>query len=451
MASLARVGVRRLCTRPERVNAECAVTFASCDADALVPAVFDRLRAWNDDHILLFALSKSLPRTALGQLVSHITASVPPHARVGMLAPALSPALVPDAPSKPVHAAALAAVPAENAVTFRSTIRGAPRIAVGRWTMQKDLWQMGTELRADGLDRTGEWTSLWGRENAEEHVPESLAALQADELDALLVCTDPRPEGLWEGLDARFPHAHLIGATAALTPFETGREHTMLGAGVYENGAVGLAWRRPTSHLARTLGGLVPLGPRLVVTGSARGNIVSSLNDHNAAQQFLHLVLQRRAAPREHLDAAQLRALSSNVRRDDDFFLGLYASETDSMPLLVARIQAGHPVRGTLGLDTETELEGLARYAQVFRTKPHDDVLTDTPRDAKSGVQYMWVTENAAPAHVPLLAAPAAAGGVWTWEHTFLASAESSWFARIPGTRTRACAVPQSSVVLCRS
>lgn len=184
---------------------------------------------------------------------------------------------------------------------------------------------------------------------------------------------------------------------------------------------------------------------------SARGNIVSSLNDHNAAQQFLHLVLQRRAAPRENLDAGQLRALSSDVRRDDDFFLGLYASETESMPLLVARIQAGHPVRGTLGLDTETELEGFARYAQVFRAGTHDDVLADTPGDNKAGVQYMWVTENAAPAHVPLLAAPVAAGGVWTWEHTFLAGAESSWFARTPGTCTRACAVPQSSVVLRRS
>lgn len=267
MTSITRTGVRRLCTRPIRARAERAVTLASCESDALVPAVMDRLREWTDDHILLFALSKSLPRAALSQLVSHITTSVPPHARVGVLSPALSPALVPDAPSKPVHAAALAAVPAEDAVTFRSTIRGAPRIAVGRWTMQKDLWHMGTELRADGLDRTGEWTSLWGRENAEEHVPETLASLQADDLDALLVCTDPRPEGLWEGLDARFPHAHLIGATAALTPFETGREHTMLGTGVYEDGAVGLAWRRPTSHLTRTLGGLVPLGPRLIITG----------------------------------------------------------------------------------------------------------------------------------------------------------------------------------------
>ena len=178
---------------------------------------------------------------------------------------------------------------------------------------------------------------------------------------------------------------------------------------------------------------------------------MSSLNDHNAAQQFLHLVLQRRAAPRDHLDAAQLRALSSDVRRDDDFFLGLYATETDPVPCLVARIQAGHPVRGTLGLETETELEGLAQYAQVFRAKPHDDVLTDTPCAAHAGVQYVWASENAAPAHVPPLAAPVMARGVWTWEHTFLAGAESSWSARTPGTRTHACAVPQSSVVLHRS
>lgn len=324
--------------------------------------------------------------------------------------------------------------------------------------MQKDLWHMGTEVRADGLDRTGEWTSLWGRENAEERVPASLASLQPRDIDAMLVCTDPRPEGLWEGLDAQFPHAHIVGATAALTPFETGREHTLLGAGIYEDGAVGLAWRRPTSRLCRTLGGLVPLGPRLGVTGyvwytnsSARGNIISSLNDHNAAQQFLHLVLERRAAPREPMDRAQLRTLSSEVRRDDDFFMGLYAHENDEMPLLVARIQAGHPMRGTLGLDTQSELEGLARYAQVFRAAPHSHVLTDEPDGTQAGVQYMWVMEHATPAHVPQLAAPDAAGDVWVWEQLFLAGAESNWFSRTPDSRTRACAVPQSSVVLCRS
>ncbi|WFD23602.1 hypothetical protein MEQU1_002296 [Malassezia equina] len=399
-------------------QAERAITWASNDVEALVQAVMNTLRAWKDEHILLFALSKCLPRPALSQLVSQITTSVPPHARI---------------------------------VTFRSTIRGVPRIAVGRWTMQKDLWHMGTEVRADGLDRTGEWTSLWGRENAEERVPASLASLQPRDIDAMLVCTDPRPEGLWEGLDAHFPHAHIIGATAALTPFETGREHTLLGAGIYEDGAVGLAWRRPTSRLCRTLGGLVPLGPRLGVTGSARGNIISSLNDHNAAQQFLHLVLERRAAPREPMDRAQLRALSSEVRRDDDFFMGLYADESDEMPLLVARIQAGHPMRGTLGLDTQSELEGLVRYAQVFRAAPHSHVLTDGPDGTQAGVQYMWVTEHAMPTHVPQLAAPDAAGDVWVWEQLFLAGAESNWFARTPGSRTRACAVPQSSVVLCRS
>lgn len=461
MASLARVGVRTLGTRCAPVRAERAITLASYDAAALVPAVLATLRSWEPDDILLFALSKSLPPAALTDLVTHITTSFSPHARVGFLAPPLPHALVPAADartSQPMHVAALAAVPADDAVTFHSMIRGAPRVAVGRWTAQKALWKMGTELRADGLDRTGEWKSLWGRENVEEHVPASLAPLHAHEIDAMLVCTDPRPEGLWEGLDARFPHAHLIGATAALTPFETGREHTLLGAEIYEQGAVGLAWRRPTSHMMRTLGGLVPLGPRLVVTGyvrgiltaRARGNIISSLNDHNAAQQLLHLVLQRRAAPPERLEAAQLRALSSHVRRDDNFFLGLYANKDDSMPLLIARIQAGHPGRGTLGLDTESELSGLGRYAQVFRVAAHGNVLTDAPISTE-GVQYMWVAPDTTTADVPSLPRATAADGVWAWERLFLAGTESSWFARAPGMRTRACTVPQSSVVLSRT
>ncbi|KAL4401858.1 hypothetical protein ACI68E_001509 [Malassezia pachydermatis] len=240
------------------------------DAAALVRAVDTTLSTWRSTQPnahLLVALSKSLPRSELAHMVKSITAHVP--SRVGMLVPPLSASTVRSTTSGTLHTAALALFPSTHAVPFRSTIPGTTRIAVGRWPNQKEAWNQRSHSRADRLDSTGEWQSLWGRENVDGIVPPELADVEPSEIDAIVFASDAHPQGLIEGLDTRFPNAHVLGATAALTPFETGREYTLLGGyeGIYDKGAVGMALLRPSkSHLARRIEQLAPMGPRLALT-----------------------------------------------------------------------------------------------------------------------------------------------------------------------------------------
>ena len=90
-----------------------------------------------------------------------------------------------------------------------------------------------------------------------------------------MFASDAYAQGLLEGLDAHFPDASVLGMTATLTPFETGREHTLFydtpqqSRRVHENGAVGVALYGTSpsnSYVERLYEQLEPVGPRLEVT-----------------------------------------------------------------------------------------------------------------------------------------------------------------------------------------
>jgi len=217
-----------------------------------------------------------------------------------------------------------------------------------------------------------------------------LEALPARDVRALFLFSDAYAQGLMEGLDFHFSQAHVLGSVAAFTPFVTGREHTLFfqtpahSRGIYEKGAVGLAIRAPAS-LERTYSGLVPVGPRLAITG-ARGNIISSLDHHNAAQQMIWLLTSRRTAQGAPIqDPQHVRSMSSQVRKDDELFLGIFACQEDAMPITMARIQSGHPMRGTISIDTDTQICSTCLHSCTARvsmdnTKTHRHLLLyDTP------------------------------------------------------------------------
>lgn len=292
----------------------------------------------------------------------------------------------------------------------------------------------------------------------------------------MLFASDARPHGLLEGIDAHFPHASVLGATATLTPFETGREHTLFydtpeaPRKVYEEGAVGVALthlRPREAVLEVTLEHLAPIGKRLEVSG-ARGNVISSLDHFNAAQQFLRLLTEKRAATgsTQAMEVGEVRALSSVVSKDDAFYLGIFegahAQEPDEKPVLLAQVVSGHPMRGTISLDTQAELgipadappgTAVKRWAQFFRPAPR---LPAAVPDASGAVRYVFVS-HPGEGDAPMAADPAAATaqphaqGALGLRDVFLAASEQGWAAREGAkvrTPTYACNVPYTRAAL---
>lgn len=431
------------------------------------------------DHVLLYALSKDLPSQYLSEAVSILRGPDPSPAapsnkkdkscmtaaqiaaaeaeaakarqsgedagsriaRVGILSSPLPASLIPANAIEPgsppiasptLYSAALSLLPGVNAVPFRSTIPGRAEVAVGRWMDRKPSWQQGAERRADLLDDgngalpggSRDWRDIWGRENLEGKVPKGLETLDPNSAASFIFFSDTSPHGLMEGLATRFPASSVLGLFAPPTPFETGRDQTLLlslpqgtssgvqpSSNIHTNGAVGVALvasndARDADHLPipgvkTDFEGLQPFGPRREIT-AAQGNIISSLDNANAAQQFLRDI-QTRSHPldldssktssssssaqkeAESMSEQQARQIASKVKKEEDFFIAIYAepatgSNADAKPepLMLAQILSGHPSRGTLSIDTEVELgpgpgqpQGTMKtYAQFFQIDP---------------------------------------------------------------------------------
>ncbi|WFC98357.1 hypothetical protein MYAM1_001084 [Malassezia yamatoensis] len=450
------------------------MTILSTNAESLLPVLSKKLESWSDDKpkVLFFALSKSLPRSVMTQAIGSLNRT-PYSSRVGFLSSALPASLIRPAngesKSSDLHSISVAAFPADHAIPFRSSIPGTARIAVGRWTSQKQAWMRGTEARSDRLDHTSDWRSLWGKENVDLQIPQDLLEVNQNDVQAIFFATDSSPQGMLEGLDAHYSHAKILGTTAALTPFETGREHTLFcdtetdKGKVYEDGAVGIALCDPSSSqtsLERIFEQLEPIGPRLELTG-ARGNVISSLDDHNAAQQFLRVIMKQSLASEKTktMEASQVRDLSSVVDKEDEFYVSVSQSKS-SAPFLLAKIASGHPMRGTLSLETDTELgkrtgshqDSGRRYVQFYRPAPTQPLSLQGQRNQ---ARFVFLTY---PGDSKQQVSPDPAAE-WAVDHTdgatelpnvFLAGSEQGWFARNSTTMpTCACNVPYARASLC--
>ena len=435
------------------------------------------------DHVLLYALSKDLPSQYLSEAVSILRGPDPAPdatsqtkekkkdtsemtaaqiaaaeaeaakaqqasddaasriARVGILSSPLPASLIPANAIEPgsppiatptLYSVALSLLPGVNAIPFRSTIPGRAEVAVGRWMDRKPSWQQGAERRADLLDDgngalpggSRDWRDIWGRENLEGKIPEGLETLDPNSAASFLFFSDTSPHGLMEGLATQFPASSVLGLTAPPTPFETGRDQTLLislpqgtpagiepHSSIHTDGAVGVALvasndARDADHLPipsikTDFEGLLPFGPRREIT-AAQGNIISSLDNANAAQQFLRDI-QTREHPldvetgstigseasktqAEHMSELQARQIASKVKKEEDFFIAIYAepasastsASAETEPLMLAQILSGHPSRGTLSVDTQVELgpgpgrpQGTMKtYAQFYQIDP---------------------------------------------------------------------------------
>jgi hypothetical protein len=347
---------------------------------------------------LLFALSKDLPQEALGRAVGLLRGEESTNkeagidhrlsekfisTRLGVLSspvPAslippqvLNPAAPPLAPYSTLHSIALSLLPASHAVPFRSKIRGKQISQVGRWPDKKDSWKdvrgkvkadmigemaeggqaknggIGTTAETDASPETPGWRKVWGKENIFSELPAELerfaSEAQKESLLSTILFSDPSPQGLLEGFDVQFPHASHVGAIAPATPFETGRDQTIffrrssVEDEISSEGAVGLALIGSKAEAARGLKvstkfeGLKELGPRRRMTG-ARGNIISSLEDGNATQQFLRDIQalssdNKKSQAGTAMDKDEARDISKGMNKEDEYYLGVFDEHTD--------------------------------------------------------------------------------------------------------------------------
>lgn len=178
----------RLCRAmaTQAAGRERATTLTATKPESLLPALASKLAAWTAEqppHILLFSLSKHLPRAVLSEAVDMLHhRDVRAHARVGFLSSSLPASVAYDdaAGMEHLHAISLASIPETRGVAFRSTIPGTARVSVGRWPNQKETWNKGTEMRSDRLDQSGgrDWRGLWGKENVDLRLPDQLNELE---------------------------------------------------------------------------------------------------------------------------------------------------------------------------------------------------------------------------------------------------------------------------------
>ncbi|KAN0064725.1 hypothetical protein ACQY0O_001780 [Thecaphora frezii] len=456
------------------------------------------------DHVLLFSLSKSLPPSHLAQAVSllrgHSHTRTPAEGkhgaqtdrivRIGVLSSAPSASLLPAHAlgTAPLHSVSLSLLPGACAIPFRSEIAGRDPIAVGRWPDRKPVWKQA-ERRAQLLDpstptaptaqvQQRDWRDVWGRENLSLTLPPELEGVEAKRVVSLLLFTDTSPQGLLEGVEARFPKASVVGLCAPKTPFETGRERTLFRSTpdgedrIYENGAVGVALVAPEggeeegrNRMSVEMGveGLQPFGPRREVT-DASGNIISTLAHSNAAHHFLR-DLEASPSSSTPLTPSETRTLASRVSKTDEFYIGLFSSATSAQPLLLAPIGSGHPTRGTLAIETQADLgpgtrgkQGSMRvFAQFFKPSLHQPEPWEVGQG--QGTRFVFVCNT-----LPSPRSETEETGVLTLENTFLAGSEEGWVVRRAarlggeeggaaglkrdGTSAVECRVPRARVVL---
>ncbi|KAH7098987.1 hypothetical protein BKA62DRAFT_711038 [Auriculariales sp. MPI-PUGE-AT-0066] len=181
----------------------------------------------------------------------------------------------------------------------------------------------------------------------------------------------------------RFPAATQIGLLAAHTPFVTGHPSTMFHNGnIVRSGAVGLALTRPSrSQLTCSLDGFRVLTPPVRV-GSARGNIIHTLNKDKATR---HLLLAIHNAGMD---------VEKAVGKDDEFYLALLRRDSLAVMLssrtlvldtslldCVLQINSGDPSRGSIAVESEwgPETGDIVQILHRSVSTPSESILQSAP------------------------------------------------------------------------
>ncbi|KAL4401857.1 hypothetical protein ACI68E_001508 [Malassezia pachydermatis] len=151
------------------------------------------------------------------------------------------------------------------------------------------------------------------------------------------------------------------------------------------------------------------------------------------------------------MDAQALRSMSSYVPKDETFYMGIFAHEHDTMPQFLTTIHSGHPMRGTLGVDTEVELSQWTHgFVQMYRTG-EGNAVADAQPPARTRYLFLNGGEKGMSHALDDIPKTTCDEGVVALPGTFCAGSEKSWYARTPGACTHNCTVPHTSAMLYRT
>ncbi|KAJ3149149.1 magnesium ion transporter [Geranomyces variabilis] len=212
--------------------------------------------------------------------------------------------------------------------------------AVGRWPDLGRGFAKETDAAAFDLERFTTVSMGGGHVG----LPKKLQAIEESSQDTplLLTFSDREPHQFLETIDASFPSTTKLGLIGTMTPFVTGRPHTLYyNDKVLSGGLVGAAIvskRVHTTPPEPSFTGLVALGEPLAIT-SCRGNIILNIDDTNAAKELL-----ARMSNRE---------MTAGVAPEHQ----LYVKVNDGDTSAVYRLTGGDPSKGTLAVDTVKDLE----------------------------------------------------------------------------------------------
>ncbi|KAJ3170820.1 magnesium ion transporter [Geranomyces variabilis] len=212
--------------------------------------------------------------------------------------------------------------------------------AVGRWPDLGRGFARKTDAEAFDLERFTTVSMGGGHVG----LPRKLQAIKESSQDTplLLTFSDREPHQFLETIDASFPSTTKLGLIGTMTPFVTGRPHTLyFNDKVLSGGLVGAAIvskRIRTTSPQPSFTGLEALGEPLAIT-SCRGNIILNIDDTNAAKELL-----ARMSNRE---------MTAGVAPEHQ----LYVKVTDGDTSAVYRLTGGDPSKGTLAVDTVKDLE----------------------------------------------------------------------------------------------
>ncbi|KAJ6512124.1 hypothetical protein C8R47DRAFT_1034095 [Mycena vitilis] len=316
-------------------------------------------RLYQEEHVLLFALSPNVASSDLAQLVKKLTTFS--SQTIGCLSAPL------PGHTDGLISCSFAMFKPDSCYPFHSQIPGRASPQVGRWHSFRQKEQTGVpqeELPSGSMD-SAYWGNVWDQSLTNNDLPPGLQTLSPDEIGTVIYFSDAAPEGLSNAL-ARFPGATKLGLYAASTPFITGRPVTLFkGDKIYGSGAVGLALRHPKADNTRVqFLGMQALSSPMTVT-QAEGNLVISLDNKNPTQQLL-------AAIR----ASGIKLAASDSLKDNDEF-SLATLQADE-PYQMSNIISGDPSRGTIALRSLSSPPIGARVQFFHRPK---STVTTIPRE----------------------------------------------------------------------
>ncbi|KAJ3031252.1 UNVERIFIED_CONTAM: hypothetical protein HDU68_005591 [Siphonaria sp. JEL0065] len=203
-----------------------------------------------------------------------------------------------------------------------------------------------------------------------------LVVLPETDPSLILTISDRDPHAIWSALGKEFPTANKMGLIAPMTPFITGKTHTLFHNGnVIDSGLVGLSILSPkSSEPAFSYNKLTPVGDFMEIT-SCQGNIILTLDNSSATTQILG------SLAKQFDGLASVNSLQNTISHDNALYLEVervYGSnQKRNLQNCVYKIVAGDLRKGNIAVETIEDLSVGQRVRFMYQKKDSSDLTGD--------------------------------------------------------------------------